>query len=454
MPDSAEHGYGAPEPGSHTEDVLDGPIHDEPAPGPRTSFHPRRDFIAVALIVVVAVVASVLISSSSDLWATTSQTASGDVEVPDAPSTLPATFGEAWHAASGATPIPVVAGATVVTGDGDEVLGRDALTGQVRWRYARNIPLCTVSSAWQDAIAVYRKTDNLLPDSDPYHGGNCSEVTTLQGTTGERDHQRNGDAELGTQLINDGVHVTATGKRLINTWRSDMVLTLQYGTVPDLVNPDRQPRTDCVYGSVAVTTGRVGVIERCPSKTDPSVMENDRLTVMKPAPKDADKPEVDFSAPTGGNLGRVIALTDTYAAVATPGPNRLLVFDAEGKNVAEYPLTIPDSDLAGDPVAETVPVTKGTGDAMFWYTGSKVIALSKKDLHPLWTVEGALGPGTVFAGYLLVPVPDALLVVDQVTGKQVAKAPVNRNGYQGTVRMNTVGPIVLEQRGPTLVALR
>ncbi|MFD1048314.1 hypothetical protein ACFQ1S_23640, partial [Kibdelosporangium lantanae] len=79
------------------------------------------------------------------------------------------------------------------------------------------------------------------------------------------------------------------------------------------------------------------------------------------------------------------------------------VFDAEGKNVAEYPLTIPDSDLAGDPVAETVPVTKGTGDAMFWYTGSKVIALSKKDLHPLWTVEGALGPGTVFAGYLLVP---------------------------------------------------
>jgi len=450
VPDSAEPGYGAPEP----EDVLDGPVPDPPKRWPRTSFHRKRDFVAVALIVVVAVVASVLIGSSSDLWATTSQTASGDVEVPDAPSTLPPTFGEAWHAASGATPIPVVAGATVVTGDGSEVDGRDALTGQVRWRYVRNIPLCTVASAWQDALAVYRKTENLLPDNDPYHGGNCSEVTSLQGTTGERDHQRNGDAELGTQLLNDGVHVTATGKRLINTWRSDMVLTMQYGTVPDLVNPDKQPRTGCQYSSIAVTSGRIGVIERCASKSDPSILENDRLTVYKPTAKDSDNPVVDFSVPTGGNLGRLVALTDRYAAVATPNPNRLLVFDETGKQAAEYPLDIPASDLAGDPAAEAVPVTKGSGDAMFWFTGSRTIALSTKDLRPLWTVRDTLGPGTVFAGYLLAPVRDALAVIDQTTGQQVAKAPVNRNGYTGVVRMNTVGPIVLEQRGPTLVALR
>lgn len=449
MPDSADE-YGTPP----IEDVLDGPVPEQPNRGPRTSFHRKRDFVAVALIVVVAVVASVLIGNSSDLWATTSQTASGDAEVPEAPSTLPPTFGEAWHATSGATVIPVVAGSTVVTGDGNEVDGRDALTGQVRWRYARDIPLCTVGSAWQDAIAVYRKTENLLPDKDPYHNGNCSEVTSLQGTTGDRDHQRNGDAELGTQLLFDGVHVTATGRRLINTWRSDLVLTMQYGTVPDLVNPDKQPRVDCQYGSIAVVTGRIGVIERCPAKTDPSILENDRLTVYRPTAKDADSPVVDFSVPTGGNLGRLVAMTDKYAAVATPNPNRLQVFDAAGKPVAEYPLDIPDSDLAGDPAAEAVPVTKGTGDAMFWFTGSKTIALSTKDLAPMWTMNDTLGPGTLFAGYLLAPVKDALAVVDQNTGRQVAKAPVNRNGYPGTVRMNTIGPIVLEQRGPTLVALR
>ncbi|TCO58646.1 hypothetical protein [Actinocrispum wychmicini] len=450
MPESAEHENGTPP----REDVLAGPVPDQPRRAPRTSFHRKRDFVAVAVIVIVAVVGGVLIGSSSDISATTSQTASGDVEIPDPPSTLPPTFGEAWRAPSAATPVPAVAGATVVTGEGDEVLGRDALTGQVRWRYARNIPLCTVGVGWQDAIAVYRRTETLLPDKDSYHGGNCSEVTSLKGTTGERDHQRNGDAEPGTQLLYDGNHVTATGKRLINTWRNDMVLTVQYGTVPDPVNPDKQPRTDCEYSSIAVALGRVGVIERCRSKTDPRVIENDRLSVYKSVPKDADTPEVNFSVPTGGNGGRLVALTENYAAVASPNPDRLQVFDASGKLAAEYPLTLGATDLAGDPTAETVPVTKGTAEALFWFTGTRTIALSTKDLHPLWTFDDTLGSGAVFAGYLLLPVKDGLAVVDQIAGKQVVKAPVNRGDYTGPVEMSTVGPMVLEQRGPTLVALR
>jgi hypothetical protein len=328
------------------------------------------------------------------------------------------------------------------------------LTGEVRWRYSRDIPLCTVSAAWQDAIAVYHKTSNSLPDKDSYHNGNCSEVTSLKGVTGERDRQRNGDAELGTRLLFDGVHLTATGKSLINTWRSDMVLTMQYGTVPDLVNPDKQPRVNCQYGSVAVTSGRIGVIERCPSKTEPQTLDNDRLSVYKPTAKDSDAPTVDFSVPTGGNLGRVVALTETYSAVVAPNPARLLVFDGTGQQYASYPLTLPDSDLAGDPPGGTVSLTKGTAGALFWFTGSKTIALSSADLHPLWTVENTMGPGVVFAGYLLLPVKDALVVVDQTTGKEVARTPVNRAGYTGTVEMSTVGPIVLEQRGSTLVALR
>jgi hypothetical protein len=450
VPDSAEHENGTPPP----EDVLAGPIPEEPERGPRTSFHRKRDFVAIALILVVVVVAGVLIGSNSDIAATTSQTASDDIDTPEAPSTLPPSFGEAWRASSPATPTPAVAGATVVTGEGNEVLGRNALTGAVRWRYARNIPLCTVGGAWQDAVAVYSKGSNSLPDKDTYHNGNCSEVTSLKGASGERDHQRNGDAELGTRLQYDGVHVTATGKRLINTWRSDMVLTMQYGTVPDPVNPGKQPRVNCLYGSIAVTAGRIGVIERCPSATDPKILENDRLSVYKPTAKDSDAPTVDFSVPTGGNGGRLLALTETLAVVASPNPSRLTVFDATGKQVAEYPLTLPESDLAGDPPAETVSLIKGTSGAMFWFTGTKTIALSATDLHPLWTVDNTLGAGVVFAGYLLLPVKDALLVIDQTTGQQVAKAPVNRSGYTGPVEMSTVGPMVLEQRGPTLVALR
>jgi len=76
---------------------------------------------------------------------------------------------------------------------------------------------------------------------------------------------------------------------------------------------------------------------------------------------------------------------------------------------------LPEPDLAGDPPGEVVPVTKGSG-AVYWFTGSKTIALSSADLHPLWTVDGTLGPGAVLAGYLLVPVKDGLAVIDQTTG--------------------------------------
>jgi hypothetical protein len=449
VPDPAEHdGHGTP-----SEDVLDGPVEDPPPRPPRTSFHRRRDFVAIVVIVVAVVVASVLIATSSDIAATTSQTGPEQVETPEAPSTLPPTFGETWRAPSPATPVPVVAGPTVVTGEGNEVVGRDPMTGKQRWRYARDIPLCTVGTAWGDAIAVYRRTSTDLPADDGYSKGNCSEVTSLKGPSGERDWQRNGDAELDTQLLSDGVHVTTTGKKLLNTWRSDLVLTMEYGTVPDMVNPDKQPRTGCTYGSVAVTPGRIGVIERCPSKTDPTVNEDDRLSVYKPTAKDSDNPTVDFSNTIGTNGARVVAMNETYTAAAMPDPARLAVFDASGKEVAQYPLSLPASDLAGDPPREVVPTTRGN-DAIFWFTGSRTIALSTQDLHPLWTVEDTLGTGTVFAGYLLLPIRDGLAVTDQLTGARVAAAQVNREGYDGPVAMDTIGPMVLEQRGSTLVALR
>ncbi|MBP2320705.1 hypothetical protein JOF56_001090 [Kibdelosporangium banguiense] len=449
MPDPTEHdGHGTP-----SEDVLDGPVHEPPPRQPRTSFHRRGDFVAVVVIMVAVVVAAVLLGTSSDIEATTSQTGPQQIETPEAPSTLPPSFGEVWRAPSGATQAPVVAGPTVVTGDGNEVLGRDPLTGKTRWRYARDIPLCTVGSAWGDAIAVYRRTSTALPEGETYHEGNCSEVTTLKGAGGERDRQRNGDAELDTRLLSDGVHVTATGKKLINTWRSDMVLTMQYGTVPDLVNPDKQPRVGCTYGSIAVTQGRIAVIERCQSKTDPTATEDDRLSVYKPTAKDSDNPSVDFSNTIGVKGARVVAMNETYIAVAMPNPARLVVFDGTGNEIASYPLTIPASDLAGDPPREVVPTAKGNG-AVFWFTGSKTIALSTTDLRPLWTIDGTLGAGTTYAGYLLLPVKDGLAVIDQETGARMATTQVNRDSYNGPVEMATLGPVVLEQRGPTLVALR
>jgi hypothetical protein len=457
------------------EDVLDGT--DEPVERwERTSFHRKRDVLVAAVIAVAALVGGLLLWQSSDVRATSSQTYAGTMTSPERPARFPPSLGEVWRAKSSATPEPVAIGPAVVTGNGGEVAGRDPLTGEVRWRYTRNLPLCTVTGAWQLAIAVYARTDDLLPDGDPREKGGCSEVTALWPATGQRGRptqeneqpdkpfqgQRDSDAELGTRLLYDNSgYVTTTGSQLLTTWRSDLVQTMEYGRIPAIVNPDKQPRVGCTYGTVSVASGRIAVIEHCP--TDPS----DRLTVYKATgnENDAEKPVVESSVVVGKGA-QVVAMSDQCrldpakpddvqqcTAVAMPKPNRLVVLNDKGVQVKSYPLSIGANDLRTEPKDHTVAVSRVTG-AVYWFTGTKTIALSLDDLRPLWTVDHALGPGTAFAGKILVPVSGGMAVLDPATGEQVAKTPVDRGDYDGLVTMSKIGPIVLEQRGDTLVALR
>jgi hypothetical protein len=235
---------------------------------------------------------------------------------------------------------------------------------------------------------------------------------------------------------------------------------MEYGRVPALVNPDKQPRVGCTYGTVSVASAKIAVIEHCP--TDPG----DRLTVYRATGEDdAEKPVVVASVVVGRNA-RVVAMSDQCrldaakpdevqqcTAIALPNPNRLVVLNEKGAQVQTYPLDIGARDLATEPEDHTVAVNQATG-AVYWFTGTKTIALSMDDLRPLWTIDRALGPGTAFAGKILVPVPGALAVLDPATGRQVASTPVDRDGYDGLVTMSKLGPMVLEQRGDTLVALR
>lgn len=455
------------------EDVLDGT--DEPVERwERTRFHRKRDVLAAAVIGVAALVGGLLLWQSSDIRATTSETADSPLTSPPRPTVFPPSLAEVWRAKSPATPEPVTVGPAVVTGNGGEVAGHDPLTGEVRWRYNRDLPLCTVSSSWQLALAVYEKKDNLLPAGDPRRQGGCSEITALWPETGQRgrparpDEQRdspylgtrNSDAELGTRLLSDGTYVTATGEDLLTTYRSDLVQTMQYGTVPAIVNPDKQPRNGCEYGTVSVVTGKIAVVERCP--TDPG----DRLTVYKSTGEDDSEKPVVVASVVVGQGAKVVAMSEQCrldaerpdevqqcTAVALPNPNRLILLDEKGNQVRSYPLELGPADLRGEPADHTMSVNRVTG-AVYWYTGSRTIALSMDDLRPLWTVENAQGPGTAFAGKILVPVTGGIEVLNPATGERVATTPVDRGGYDGEITMSALGPMVYEQRGDTLVALR
>jgi len=404
-----------------------------PAPERRT----RSDVIAAAALVVAILVAATTLWWTSDARHTTlitDPTPAPEGPVPVAEQ-VPQTLAELWRAPSPATPVPVVHDATVVTGAAGEVAGRDLGSGSVRWSYRRDLPLCTVGTAFDQAVAMYQR------------GQTCSEVTALRFADGRRGPQRSGPVAAPTRLTADGDHAAVTGQHYLEVWRTDLVRTLAYGRLPTPAQPGSQPRPDCTHGSLALDSERLALVEHCPGEASA------RLTVQRSHPKDSDQPEVDFSTPLPGDQARLVALSADRVAVALPDPARLVVLDAEGYVVAEHPLAVPDADLQGDPPGGLASIT-GTPAGVYWFTGSATVALDPGELRPRWVWPGSLGPGSVVAGRLLVPTPGALAVLDVTTGQQIATLPVDRGDYAGPVSTASAGDAILEQRGDILVALR
>ncbi|MFD2494514.1 Rv3212 family protein [Amycolatopsis jiangsuensis] len=402
----------------------------------RSPWNQRRDWVLVGLIGVLMVALSVIVAVKSDNLHTSRALADTPAALPEAPAAVPGSMTQLWQAPSAATPEPIGQRDTVTTADGGEVAGRDPRTGQIRWHYTReNLPLCTVDTAWGRINAVYHKSMG------------CSEVTQLDPATGRITAQRNGDAELGTRLVSDGTHVTTTGKHLLDTWRDDLVKSMEYGQVPFPQNANKQPRTGCTYGTVAAAAERIGVIERCPD--DP----HDRLTVYRATAEHEDEPQVVFSTVLAGSRARVVAMSGELTAVALPEQKLLVTFDADGAEKTAYPLDLPATDLAGDPAGGTEQTTR-TASAIYWFTGTKTVALSRDTLAPRWTLDRTLGPGITFANQLVVPIPGGLAVLDEATGATLRTVGVDRGTYSGPVRLTALGPILLEQRGSTVAALR
>ncbi|MDT7595407.1 MAG: hypothetical protein QOJ06_953 [Pseudonocardiales bacterium] len=403
----------------------------------------RWDLTAAAVLIVAALTAAAALWWMSDARRTTLTPATGPTAgvAPSAArsGSLPTALTEAWRAPSAATPVPLAADGIAVTGAAGLVAGRDLYTGAVRWSYRRDRPLCTVAAAFHQVIAVYQRS------------GTCSEVTALGWVDGRRGPQRTGPVEAPTRLVAAGNQVAATGSRYLEVWRSDLVRTLAYGRLPTPVQPATQPRPDCVHDSMALSNAKLGggklaVVEQCPG-------ERVRLTVQRSDPKEPDHPEVTFSTLLSGQQAQVIALSGERVAVALPDPARLAVLDGQGKEIAEYPLAVPDADLRGNPPGGLADVTE-TATEIYWFTGSATVALDIADLRPRWTRAGSSGTGSEVAGRLLLPVPGALAVLDTTTGQQLGALPVDRGGYRGPVGTASSGGVVLEQRGDTLVALR
>ncbi|AOW94432.1 hypothetical protein BFN03_04670 [Rhodococcus sp. WMMA185] len=371
----------------------------------------------------------------SDARKTTSIAAAAEPPALVAAQAVPQTLTPAWDAPSSATTAPLVAGGAVVTAEGGEVVGRDVVSGTELWRYQRDLALCGVTAAWEKIVAVYRDDRG------------CSQVTELDGGTGRRLAARTSDADPEVTLKSDGTYVSSRGDSRLELWRSDLVRTVEYGRVDAPVNPGKQPRSGCTLIDADSSSSRLSVIERCPGEVA------DRLTIMNPAPKDNQEPE-EYGSHVMAGLGagvegaRILGVSDETTAVYLPagsinGP-RIGWFDGSGNAESEYVLPVP--------VSSNQAIAK-SGSVVTWWTGTNVVALGAADLAPHWTFPGALGPGTVMAGNLLVPVDFGIAVLDLSTGALIRTIPVERDSNAGPVTTTVAGDVILEQRGDRVVAL-
>lgn len=397
----------------------------------------RGDMVAAAAIVMIVALAAGLIWWTSDARATNSRPAAAPVPYLTPAREVPAGLQQLWTTQSPKTTEPVLAGGSVVTGDGSTVEGRDPVTGAVLWSYARDLELCGVTAVYQYAVGVY-------PDAR-----GCGQVSTVDGKTGRRGPARTAYADPEIRLSSDGSTVLSAGDSRLELWRSDMVRMLSYGALDARIKPDVPAQPVCRKLSAAASSSAVSVLESCPKS------KFIRLTLLRPADEE-DTPDVryvELQDVTDESGAQVVAVSGTTTAVYLPTPRPMVnIIDETGKTLASLPLPKPAAPQA---------TTTRSGDVISWWTGDSVLIFSTTGTAGLqykFTVTPAgpqfpVGPGTVMAGQLLVPVTDGYDLFDPQTGTGQRHIALPRTPSVSPVVPVAAGDTVLEQRGTELVAL-
>ena len=341
---------------------------------------------------------------------------------------VPAALTQRWRANSARTLAPVVVSGTVVTGDGRTVTGLDPQTGQQRWVYARDTDLCALSFIYDLAVAVY-------PDSR-----GCGQVSGIKASTGQRGPTRTSYADNQVVVTSNGSAVLSAGPTRLEMWRSDLVRMLSYGEIDARIKPVNQGvGTGCALMSAAASDTAAAVLEVC---RDDSKL---RLTLLKPA-KEEDEPDtknVDLPGLAIDSEARVLAVAGTTTAVFVPTPRpQVNVYDETGTVVSQTPLDSPPT-LTG-----RAPALTRAGEFITWWTGSAVLVFDD-ELNYRYTFRDAtpLGPATMMADQLLVPVADGLAVVNPADGAVQRVIPVDHPAGDGPVIPAVSGTMVIEQRG-------
>ena len=247
-------------------------------------------------------------------------------------------------------------------------------------------------------------------------------------------------------LSSDGTTVLSAGDSRLELWRSDMVRMLSYGALDARIKPGTPASPLCRLVSAAASSSAVSVLEACPNQADL------RLTLLRPA-KEEDTPDLKYVPQPGvseDSGARVVAVSDTTTAVYVPTP------EADGQGHRRDRRDDRQHAAAQAAVTGRDDVPRRRPDHVVDRRHRDGVLRQRTSATATRSAASGsnvpLGPATMMAGRLLVPVTDGYDVYDPASGQRAPHSACNGRRVRAVVPA-VAGSTLLEQRGDELVAL-
>ena len=324
---------------------------------------------------------------------------------------------------------PLVVNGMIITVN-DGTITATTPEGDTAWTYSRDKELCGLAGAWDKVVANYRGN------------AGCGDVVGINVQTGEYASTRSapGPEHVATVVSNDRIGQVDRDK--VELWRSDLVRTVEYGTIEAPQEPDLQPN-ECPITSALTRTELLAVTEECNDETF--------LRFQKATPEDSREPEMHGSVQlTNGSY--LVAISQDAAAIYDPESSEIRSYQQDGKEITASkvpslgePRTLDDGTL--------VLPTQDLPHHMSYFQDDYLVLMDPAELSATGVFQGALGTGFSAGDRLLYASEKGVAVVNWDKNSVDTIIPVDRGDYSGPVSINSAGATVVEKRGDEVVVL-
>ncbi|HEX5495909.1 MAG TPA: PQQ-binding-like beta-propeller repeat protein [Mycobacteriales bacterium] len=359
----------------------------------------------LAIAALLAVIA-VPVVGGSDWWNTRLRVAASpppNLGLADLPGTVRAR----WRLPGGIGDAAPVVDSTVVVAGAHDIVGRDPISGQVRWQYQRNnATLCDWVTVDGAVVAAFR-----------HHGG-CGDLVALDGGTGQRRWYRNAAVGSAVTLTAGPGVVVAGGRTSLVAYDPESGLERWTYT-----------KAGCAFDSPVAGDLGVAVILTCRGQAG-QAGQGPLLALHGLVGKNER-----WSVPLGGTQPHLLAASERVAVYGTfPSGPAVTLFDATGRQVGA--VTGPDLALRG----QDVPTATTFLSTLVTWTGTRVVAVDLIGGRIRWS-GSASGPPAGQTTTVVYPDgagfvergPTDGQVLDRVSVGGVPPGPVSRLARVGRI---------------------